>query len=70
MSNIMEVNGILFAELTTLTMTFKKNQPQHLILETTSRFCVPGYAVSGGCGVLALHGVASSPSSDPGGARA
>lgn len=31
--------------------------------------CIPGHAVSGGCGVLALHAVASSPSPDPGGAR-
>lgn len=33
------------------------------------RHCIPGHAVSGGCGILALHAVASSPSPDPGGAR-
>ena len=30
--------------------------------------CIPGYAVSWGCGVLALHAVVSSCSADPVGA--
>ncbi len=62
-SIFMEVNVQLLTAAAVLSFFVSLSTDNHSVCHP---LCVPGHAVSGGGGVLALHAVASSPSSAPG----